>query len=274
MMFIVIGNLVVFLIEMMDTTGTLEAMLVFSPALFCRGQVWRIVTFLLVPNNSNILWLAISLYFYYFIGSMLEREWGAGKFTIYYFSAALISVIYALVVYWIFKIDIGLAGMPMSYYMNMSLFFAFATLWPNQQVLLFFIIPLRMKWLALFDAGYFIVTIIRYVIAAVQLGEPGYITFAVYILCVTIPYFLFCADWLFDLFTPRARQARARTINLKKAVRRAEAKKTAEDTTRRCAVCGRTAEDNPGLEFRYCSRCVGYHCFCIDHINSHIHFTE
>ena len=270
MLFLIIGNVIVYLFEMMDTTGLLYNALIFNAAAICRGQVWRILTFLIVPQSDSILLLAISLYFYYFIGSILEREWGAGKFTIYYFSGALVAALYALIIYWVFQVNIPITG----YYLNMSLFFAFATLWPEQRVLLFFVIPIKMKWLALADAAYFAYEMVRYCVYAIQTHVYAYFALAGLILVVMIPYFVFCGGWLFDRFTPQARRTKARTINFKQAVHRAEQKKTADDLVRRCAVCGRTAEANPGLEFRYCSRCAGYHCFCADHINNHIHFTE
>ena len=82
MLYIVIGNVLVYLVGLMDTTHTFYSLLYFDPAMFCRGQVWRLLTFALVPMTSGILWLAVSLYFYYFIGSALESAWGAGKFTL------------------------------------------------------------------------------------------------------------------------------------------------------------------------------------------------
>ena len=91
-------------------------------------------------------------------------------------------------------------------------------------------------------------------------------------------YLVFCGSWLFDFLRPshaRAKAAqRVKTIQFKQAAKKVQQEQKAQGYTRKCDVCGRTDRDYPDLEFRYCSRCAGYHCFCIDHINSHIHFTE
>ncbi len=263
MLYIVIGNVLVWLFGQMDTTHTLYNLLYFDPAMFLRGQVWRLVTFALVPEASGVLWLAISLYFYYFIGSNLEQAWGAGKFTIYYFSGMLLTAVYSLLVYLIFRARVPVTAT----YLNLSLFFAFATLWPEQRVLLFFVIPVKMKWLAWADAALFVYQIVMYIIA-------GRFAFAFVPVVAMAAYLVFCGEWLFDFFRPRTVKQRARTIQFKQAVKKIQREQENAPYTRKCAVCGRTDTDSPGLEFRYCSRCAGYHCFCADHINNHIHFTE
>ena len=267
MIFIVIGNVLVWLFGQMDTTGTLYSYLYFIPSMFCRGQVWRLLTCVLVTSSSGILWLAISLYFYYFIGTSLERAWGTGRFTIYYFSGLLLTELYALLVYWIFGQNIPVNAT----YLNFSLFFAFATLWPEQRVLLFFIIPVKMKWLAWVDAAFFVYEFIVYLVY-------GRVAMAFVPVVAMLTYFVFCGDWLVDLLRPGRVRAQARqkvrTIQFKQAAQKVQREQKAQGYTRKCAVCGRTDASDPGLEFRYCSRCAGYHCFCQDHINNHIHFTE
>ena len=267
MTFVVIGKILVWLFCQMDTTGTLELYLYFDPAMFLRGQVWRIVTFALLPDSYSILWFALALYFYYFIGNSLEQAWGAGKFTIYYLSGMVLTALYALIYYWISGVRM-LAGTS---YLNLSLFFAFATLWPEQRVLLFFFIPVKIKWLAWADAALFAISVVQYVLA-------GQIGLALVPVVAMLNYLVFCGQWLFDFFRPgavrgKARQ-RVRTIQFKQAAQKVQKEQQAQGYTRKCAVCGRTDRDYPDLEFRYCSKCVGYHCFCIDHINDHIHFTE
>lgn len=267
MLFIVIGNVIVYLVGLMDTTNTLYTLLYFNPAAFLQGQVWRLITFVLVPTTGGVIWLAVSLYFYYFIGSALEREWGAGRFTIYYLSGMVLTALYAIVWYLITGQAIGVTA----HYLNLSLFFAFATLWPEQRVLLFFFIPMKMKWLAWVDAALFVYEIVSYL----AMGVPG---LALVPIVAMLNYFVFCGGWLIDMLRPGAvrqrTQQRTRTIEFKQAVRRAERDRENAPYTRKCCVCGRTDTDYPDLEFRYCSRCAGYRCFCIDHINNHVHFTE
>lgn len=263
MLYIVIGNVLVWLFGMMDQTGTLYSLLYFDPAMFCKGQVWRIVTFMLVPEAGNAFVLLIAMYFYYFIGTSLEREWGTGKFTIYYFSGMLLTVLYSLVFYWLTKNRILVSAS----YVNLSMFLAFATLWPEQKVLLFYIIPVKMKWLAWVDAALFAFSVVQYIII-------GRIGFALVPIVAMAGYLLFFGEWLFGFISPKRARQKAKTIQFKQAAKKVQREQQAQGYTRKCAVCGRTDTDHPDLEFRYCSRCAGYHCFCAEHIGSHIHFTE
>jgi len=262
MKYIVIGTGIVWLFSMMSAggagSGYLMDLLCFSPYHILRGQVWRLFTFVLIPQDGGI-WLLITLYFYYFIGSTLENQWGPGKFTIYYLFGMLFTIIYGFVVYFAAGRSISVT----SYYINMSMFFAFATLFPDTTVYLFFVIPLKMKWLAILDAALFAIDI-------VTLSFP----YNLIPLTAVLNYFLFCGGWLLDYFTPARRKQRKNTVNFKSEVRRIQYEQRTREYTRKCEVCGRTDVSHPDLEFRYCSRCSGYHCYCIDHINNHTHKSE
>ena len=114
------------------------------------------MTYVFVPTEASPIWLLVMLYFYYWIGSCLEREWGNGKFTIYYVSGMLLTAIYGVVLSAILGRDVIVS----TTYLNLSMFFAFATLYPDMQVLLFFIIPIKVKYLAYVDAALFVLGII------------------------------------------------------------------------------------------------------------------
>lgn len=258
-LYIIIGNIAVFFISMMDTTHLFTSALAFSAAGLMKGEVWRLVTFVFVPETGGLIFLAISLYFYYFIGTSLEREWGPAKFTVYYLSGMLFQIVFGLLVWWIFKVDIRFTG----YYLNLGMFFVFATFYPDLRVLLFFFIPIRVKWLALIDLGYFVIDILR-------TPFPANLVPAV----ILLHYIVFCGGWLFDFLLPAQRQRRKKTVNFRREAARIRAEQAQKPYNRKCDVCGRTDVSNPELEFRYCSRCAGYHCFCQDHINSHVHFTD
>jgi len=260
MLYIVIGNAVVWLFGVVDTSGLMQQMLTFSAeAIFTQGQVWRLFTFVLVPGQSG-LWLLVALYFYYFIGKTLERQWGAGKFTIYYLSGMLFNILYGTLMWLITGNDISVIAT----YINLSMFFAFATLFPDMIVLLFFIIPIKIKWLAYFNAAIF------------ALGVITATPFAAKFLPIVaiLNYLVFCGGWLFDLLRPSRISQKQTTINFKKAAKKYAKEQASKPYTRKCEVCGRTDAEFPNLEFRFCSKCGGYHCFCEDHINSHIHFKE
>ena len=262
MLYIVFGTLAVWLLGAMDRTNLLESYLAFDAAAVLHGQVWRIVTFVLIPESGGI-WLLLFLYFYYFIGSTLEREWGSGRFTIYYLMGMLLTVVYGFVTYFV----TGRSYLMTANYINLSMFFAFATLFPDNRVLLFYFIPIKIKWLAIVDALYFVYAIFE------GLGRgQGMMSFLP--LAAILNYFLFCGDTLFRSVAPRSREQRQSTINFKRAARKINYEQKTRGYTRKCAVCGRTDTDYPDLEFRYCSRCKGVHCFCQDHINNHVHFTE
>jgi hypothetical protein len=264
MKYIIIGNAVVWLLSLMGRTDILISALQFNAAeIFTHGQVWRLVTFIFVPSIApsinGVFWLAIMLYFYYFIGNTLEREWGSGKFTIYYLCGMLVNIIYGSLIWFTMGKNIGLDAS----YINLSMFFAFATLFPETVVMLFFIIPVKVKWLAYADAAYFLYIMLTNSFPANLLP-----------LVAVLNYFIFCGGWLFDLIRPSRIKQKKTTINFKQAAKKYKKEQANKPYTRKCEVCGKTDRDYPNLEFRFCSKCNGYHCFCIDHINSHVHFKE
>ena len=228
----------------------------FDAAAILHGQVWRLVTFMLYPPSTGLL-AFIAFYFYYWIGSTLEQYWGSGQFTIYFFSGVILTILYGFLIYFITGSNVRLD----SQYIYLSMFFSFAALFPDMQVLFMFLIPIKMKYLAIVDAVFFALAVIT---------NP----FPVNLLPVVavLNFFLFCGGDLLGRVRPaRASQS---TVNFRKESRRIRREQQSRLYTHKCAVCGRTDVDYPNLEFRYCSRCQGYHCFCIDHINNHIHFTE
>ena len=267
MKYIVIGNILVFVLDMFSIggTGAASTLLAFLPARILHGEVWRLVTFVFVPyitgrGINSFFWLAIMLYFYYFIGNTLEREWGTVKFTVFYVFGVILNILVGFLV----------GGATMNY-VNLSMFFAFATLFPDMQVLLFFIIPIKVKWLAWVDAAFFVYEIIRMLFA-------GYPLLALMPVVAILNYLLFFAADIGDTVSYWKRRAGFKTggrsgpkvVNFNKAKTKTKAG-AKEAFLHKCAVCGKTDVSDPEMEFRYCSRCNGYYCYCADHINSHIH---
>ena len=258
MKYLIIGNAVIWLVSLMDTTQTLVGFLALNPRMILQGQIWRLATFALIPQSGGLLTL-LFLYFYYFIGTAMEREWGSAKFNVYFLSGLLFTIIYSFAVYFITGRDMNIGA----WYIYLSMFFSFATYYPDMQVLLFFIIPIKIKWLAILDAAFFILGII-------QSSFP----YSLLPLVATLNYFLFCGDILFAGISPARLRQRRKTVSFRREAGRIRREQERAPYRFKCAVCGRTDTDFPDLEFRYCSRCAGYHCFCQDHINNHIHFTE
>ncbi len=106
-----------------------------------RGEVWRLATFLLIPPRSSSLWVFVNLYFTWWVGSSLEKHWGAFKFNVFYFIGVLATIAAAV-----------LAGPTSNTWLDSSMFLAFATTFPDVTILLFFVLPIRVKWLGIFAA--------------------------------------------------------------------------------------------------------------------------
>ena len=107
------------------------------------------VTFLFLPPNSSPIWILFSLYFYCIIGNGLEGAWGSFRFNVFYLVGALAAILSGF-----------LTGASVNEYLNLSLFLAFAALYPEHQVLLFFVLPIKIKWLALLDLVYFALALV------------------------------------------------------------------------------------------------------------------
>lgn len=144
LMTIIIGAMIlVFLGNMIYPE--LTYMLTFDRAAILSGQVWRVLSFIFIYDGTSIIYLFLFAYFYWWIGSSLEGSWGKTKFCTYYYIGVIALIIAGFI-----------CGYSTAAYLNLSLFFAFAMLYPNQEVLLFFIIPVKVKWLAWIDAAYFL----------------------------------------------------------------------------------------------------------------------
>ena len=254
MRYLTIANVLFWVINLISR-GPFLSYLYFNPELIVQGQIWRLVSFLFVPPSTGVLALLV-FYFYYWIGSTLEAQWGTGQFTIYFFTGVLLTVLYGFLIYFLMGASIPLD----STYIYLSMFFSFAVLFPDMQVLFMFLIPVKMKYLALVDAAFFLYAVLttQYPLNLLPL-------------VALLNFLIFCGSELRGVM-PR-RQSRS-TINFKRESARIRREQEAKLYTHKCAVCGRTDVDHPELEFRYCSRCAGYHCFCSEHINNHIHFTE
>ena len=258
--FIVIGNVLVYFLDMFSQGYASYALMFYTPWIL-QGEVWRIVTFIFVPTSGynpsdmlSVLWFAMSLLFCYYIGNALERQWGTARFTVFYGLGVVLNIIVGFVM-----------GSTSMYYINMSMFFAFATLYPEMQVLLMGILPLKVKWLAWIEAALFAYDVFF------SLASRQWVT-AVLPLVALLNYFIFFWDDLMGTVRRTSQRASYRanpqTINFKKAQRQVREHK---GYLHKCAVCGITDADDPNMEFRYCSKCNGYYCYCMKHINDHVH---
>lgn len=236
-----------------------------DPYYICRGQLWRIVSWILVPPSRIDIFTIIMLYFYYSIGNTLESTWGAFRYNLYIFSGILFSVIGAFLLYVFYSrfggIDTKIVGAYISqafstYYINLSIFLAFAAVYPNLQVLLFFIIPVKMKYLAYVD-----VVLLAYSF----ISNPG--------LAPKVAIIMSLLNFIVFFFGTRD----YKRVSPKEVHRRNEFKRQTQKMSydgiskHKCAICGRTEKDGDTLEFRFCSKCNGNYEYCQEHLFTHEH---
>ena len=136
--------------------GLYDAYFSLDFAMIFKGQVWRLVTFIIQPPSNSIIFVVFVLYFYYLIGTVLEKIWGAFRFNVYFFTGVILNILASLIIYLVFGLSFKLS----TNYINLALFMAFAMEQPDMEVLLFFIIPIKIKWMAILDAVVFGITIV------------------------------------------------------------------------------------------------------------------
>ncbi|OOB76853.1 MAG: hypothetical protein BEN19_03695 [Epulopiscium sp. Nuni2H_MBin003] len=258
MMYLIFGQVIVFF------TAIFNARLIynfyFSWEAILAGEIWRLVTFIFIPNSFSPLWFMLAAFIYYSIGSQLERVWGTFHFNFYYF----ISVVSTVIVCILFRINGSIVT-----YINLSLFLSYATLVPEATFYLYFIIPVKAKYMVYL---YF--------------GLMGYT-----ILTASHPFSIFCLilaslmGYIIFFGIPFLRGQRMRvkrTGSYESALRHQQQQQrqnsanhqkkqpqTIKVAFHKCSTCGKTELDDPDLEFRYCSTCGKE--YCLDHLKDHTH---
>ena len=235
-----------------------------SPYHILRGQVWRLFTWILMPTDTQLFSMLIMALFYFQLGTTLERTWGTFRFNVYIFSGILFTIIGAFLLYGIMYLlsggvtpDMMLIGYGFSTnYINMSIFLAFAVTYPEMQIMLMFIIPVKMKWMGVV---YAVLTLLEFV----ECGWAGRIAIVMSLLNFII---FFLSTRNLKRYAPHEVQRRQK---FKKEVRQPSGYEGG--ARHKCAVCGRTEKDDPTLEFRFCSKCEGNYEYCQDHLFTHAH---
>ena len=248
------------------------SLLTLNPYAILHGQVWRLVTWVLIPPDSLDLFTIIMLLFYYNVGTSLERIWGTYRYNVYLFSGMLYTIIgsfLALLIYWLIARSVGAEVNPAvvqtastlfsTFYINMSIFLAYAATFPDAQVLLMFVIPVKMKWMGV---AYAVLLLIQLI------GGVGSTVFNIFYRIALVASLLnFVIFWI----TSRGRISMSPKQAKRRQEFRSEVKRNTRVTKHKCAICGRTDEDDPGLEFRFCSKCNGNYEYCQHHLFTHEH---
>ena len=282
MLYICLGSGIVVIANMINGGYALYDLLCFDKAAILRGQVWRLVSWLLTEQMGGGLLSFLFLYFFYRLGSAVEQSIGTLKFNLFYLVGVVMMDVFAMIFCPTEPVLIGTTLVPaeyfayylygnFAYYLHLGVVLAFATMYPDSRFVLFFIIPVKAWVIALFD-------LVMIGISVFNLCYPiALFPHCLFPLIGLLNYFLFFGADMGNLLplTWRVKLQRKR----KKSSTQASGPRVVQfrqpaakpDYTHRCTVCGKTDVTNPELEFRYCSRCNGYHCYCQDHISNHTH---
>ncbi|MCL2081653.1 MAG: rhomboid family intramembrane serine protease [Oscillospiraceae bacterium] len=260
------------------TDTTIYNLIYFNPALILKGEFWRLVTFAFLPQ-SGLLWFIFFALLYTWFGRQLEEQWGRMKFTLYYTGGMMLTILYGLLLPSVLSLA---SGTPVAewgaassrivapHYVNLSVLLAFATLHPNQEIRLWLILPIKMKWIAVISLIMMFGNIVLLPFDLFRGIEPFLLNLPQVILplMALLNYFLFFGASLFREFDFKIwKKARVRPTSFSRAAKDKEQEK---GYLYKCAVCGLTDADAPHMEFRYCSRC-GYRCYCSEHLFNHEH---
>jgi membrane associated rhomboid family serine protease len=276
MLFITLANAVVYVMSIFDGSNILFQVLCFNRTAILHGQIWRLVTFVFtsVFAYGNAAFVVIGLICYYTLGRAIEKTWGTLRFNLFYLTGILLMDLFAMIFggltfnYAGFTLTADVFYLNMGSSLNLSLFIAYATLYPNSQFLLFYIIPVRAWIFSLLYLGITLYEIIRYTF------ELNAFPHSLISLVALLNYFLFFGKDVLNVF-PFLNRRRVPKVKTQKPKQSVQYKTVPfpqkADFNHRCTVCGRTDVTDPELEFRYCSRCNGYYCYCEEHISSHTH---
>ena len=275
MLYIIIGSAIVTGLAYLGYPQIYNV-LCFDRKSILEGQVWRLFSYVFTMSSGSLFLTLIMLYCTYALGRALEMTWGTLRFNLYYFSGIILMDVFAMAFG-----GISISGLDSSVYfyagnmmssLHLSLLLCYATSYPDARFTIFFIIPIRAWILALI---YLIIT--AFSVASMSLAH--YFPHNLFPLVGLLNYFIFCGGDMINILPPawrlriiRGKQKKA-SANQTGSVpfTRGSSKKASVSYTHRCTICGRTDASNPELEFRYCSRCNGYFCYCEDHINNHTH---
>lgn len=252
--------------------------LTLDPYQILHGQVWRVFTWIISPPTSLDVFTLLMLFFYYSIGTSLERVWGTYRYNVYIFGGMLITVIASFlcmgVCYLLLGSQLANPGTAAgffrwcslgfsTYYINMSIFLAYSITYPENQVLLMFIIPVKVKWLGIVYGVMLVVNMLQ----CFMWGMAGqyYAWFTTVAIAASLINFL-----IFWIGTKSLSHLAPRQIK-RRAEFKHQVREGAKQAGHKCSICGRTDADDPTLEFRYCSKCAGSHEYCQYHLFTHEH---
>ena len=286
MLYLGIGNVAVYLLTLLNTANPMfYELLCFDYEKLLSGQVWRLFSYplcYLTEMSSPFLGI-ISMFFYYWCGTVLDQYWGALRFNLYFLCGVVLTDLAGILLGLVAGAEFGSYGITLgsfvgAEYVYMSLLLAVATVLPDQQIRIWFVIPVKMKWLAWLDIG---LTLFNIVDTALKMLRFGLHSVTMYLfllipLVAIVNWLLFFGKQAANVLPDFVRY-HPKHKSWKQSVKQGriyEVPNKQGQARFRCTVCGRTELSDPNLEFRYCSQCAGYRCYCQDHIHNHTHITE
>jgi hypothetical protein len=237
-LYLVLGQALVFVFALSGRSILQRVELI--PDLVMTGEWWRLITFLFIPPATNPIFAFFAWYLFYLMGSALEGHWGAFRYNLYLLVGYVVTVAVSFIMPLYPATNVFIGG---------SVFLAFAFLYPDFQLYIFFVLPVKIKWLALLTwLGY---------AYGVLFGSWSTRLLVLASICNFLLFF--GKDILWRMKTGKRVMATQ--------VRQYSGKKEVFHT---CATCGITDVSHPQMEFRYCSNCGGLG-YCKDHIFNHEH---
>ena len=242
----------------------------FSMDAILHGQIWRLVTWLFCADGGSLISL-LFLYCAYSMARSFEQMVGTFRMNVFLVGGILLNLLGALFVYGLSLLLIG-EGISIrltNYDMLFSIFMALALCMPEAQVYLYFLIPVKMKWMLAVYIGFSVFELYSYFSFGngdLLLGLLFMLKYGSTILASLMNLFLF-----FRLSKIRLNRKQKKTQTEFRRQMASVPKSGAGSARHKCAICGRTENDDPNLSFRYCSKCTGNKEYCQDHLFTHTH---
>lgn len=265
---------------------TFDPYQIIHPTAFRIPQFWRIFTWIIIPPFGrgflNFILAIIMMVFYWQLGNILENTWGTFRFNCYIFGGMLSTLVSGLLLYGLFSIGsdpvtmisirLLLSKIMTTNYVCMSIFLAFSLGFPDMTVFLYFIVPIKMKWLAVLYIIFSLYDIVRYARYGSSMGVGWQFTLvsAVVIFASLLNFIIYYLSTKgYQRVTPR--YSGGRSYRRSFFHRNGSPGREEKVVHHRCCICGRTDVSNPELTFRYCSKCKGNKEYCQDHLFNHTH---
>lgn len=283
MLYIALGNAIVLIFSLFNGGSALYSLLCFDKTKIMEGQIWRLITYVFTQSSGDFIGL-IFLYFFYMLGRYVELSMGTLRFNVFYLSGIILMDVFAMIFcpiipngaispeqYAYLSATVPVY-MNMAYYLHLSLLLTFATTNPDSQFYIFYIIPVKAWIIGL-------IYLLMVFVSVFNLSYPEvYFPHNLFPLVALANYLIFMGKDIANLlplsFRVKLKRKKKASTAHRDPIPFRPSQKAAPDYSHRCTVCGRTDRTNPEIEFRYCSRCSGFHCYCSEHINNHTHIEE